>query len=175
MENDLFQKYSSENSLHPKFLMLRDNPNFIFHRQLFNNWFSGFKDRDNKIVKEFQTTFHSSFWEIYLYKVFQELKFNVDFSHNRPDFILKASDPGKEIYVEATVANIRNGGIPESSRTFGNINSMFTPPQLNQDFDQELNESIVRYSNSIRTKTKKYKKATEIASGFQLKILMLLL
>lgn len=159
MENDLFQSIPVKNSLHPKFLMLRDNPNFIFHRQLFNNWFSGFKDRDNKIVKEFQTTFHSSFWEIYLYKVFQELKFNVDFSHNRPDFILKASDPGKEIYVEATVANIRNGGIPESSRTFGNINSMFTPPQLNQDFDQELNESIVRYSNSIRTKTKKYKKS----------------
>ncbi|CZQ95577.1 Hypothetical protein Tpal_1912 [Trichococcus palustris] len=158
MENDLFISIPIKNSLHPKFLMLRDNSNFIFHRHLLNEWFSGFQDRDNKIVKEFQTTFHSSFWEIFLFKVFQELNFNVDFTHNRPDFILKSSNLGTEIYVEATVANIRYGGDPESSRTFENISSMFTPPQLIPDFEQELDECIVRYSNSLRTKSEKYKK-----------------
>jgi hypothetical protein len=35
-------------------------------RELFNQWADGFVDRDGKLVEEFQTTFNSTFWEIYL-------------------------------------------------------------------------------------------------------------
>lgn len=62
-------------------------------------------DRDYKMVQEFQKTFHSSFWEFYLYACFKESGFILDQSHNRPDFMIKEL---YEINVEAVVANIKN-------------------------------------------------------------------
>ncbi|WP_232925945.1 hypothetical protein, partial [Pseudomonas syringae] len=38
----------------------------------------GFPDRNNKFVKEFQTTFNSIFWEVYLYMAFREYGFSLD-------------------------------------------------------------------------------------------------
>ena len=44
-------------------------------RELFAQWCEGFRDRDGKFVQEFQSTFHSSFWELYLHASFKELRF----------------------------------------------------------------------------------------------------
>jgi len=154
--NDLFQDLEMKKELHPKFLVLRDVYS-EYHREILNEWFSGFQDRDNKIIKEFQTTFHSSFWEIFLYKVFKELHFKIDFTHNRPDFILEHFGLGEVIYVEATIANISISGSPEDSRGMEDILSMFTPPYLLPDFETGMVESIIRYANAIKSKTEKYR------------------
>ena len=53
---------------HPKFkLLMNEKLQFFRERHLVSNWTEGFVDRDEKIIKEFQTTFHSSFWEFYLF------------------------------------------------------------------------------------------------------------
>lgn len=74
MELDLFEKIENldESKLHQKFLFLRDYEELSGARSILNNWTKSFCDRDNKIVKEFQTTFHSSLWEFYLFSVFRK-------------------------------------------------------------------------------------------------------
>ena len=70
-------------------------------------WAQGFNDRkkeSNKFVKEFQTTFSSSLWELYLNKAFRVLGFSIDYSKETPDFFLK-HESGKELNVEAVTSN----------------------------------------------------------------------
>ncbi|WP_339099600.1 hypothetical protein IGL98_001379 [Enterococcus sp. DIV0840] len=157
-EGALFKDLKIKNDLHPKFVMLKENDEFIFHRKILNTWFEGFEDRDGKIVKEFQTTFHSSFWEIFLYKIFKDLGYSIDFTKNRPDFILKNQEyENREIYVEATISNISINGRKEDNRGLEDILGMMTPPHLNEEFDDEIEEAVVRYSSAIKTKLEKYK------------------
>jgi hypothetical protein len=155
MELDLFIKIDDvlEDDLHPKFKLLRDNPMLDGERKILLKWTDGFIDRDNKIIKEFQTTYHSSFWEFYLYRVFTEMNFEIDFSKDRPDFIIKKPN---EIFIEAVVSNIKKEGRDESERNAEDIASMIVPPHLQEDFQELLNESIVRNSNAILSKSKKY-------------------
>ncbi len=155
MNLDLFKKIESvsEEDLHPKFKLLRDNPALDGERKILLNWTDGFIDRDNKIIKEFQTTFHSSFWEFYLFSVFRKMNFEIDFSKDRPDFII--NKPFK-VFLEAVVSNIKKEGREESTRNAEDFSSMIVPPHLQEDFQELLNESIVRNSNAILSKSKKY-------------------
>ncbi len=126
MALDLFTKLGDidESALHQKFKFLRDEPLLDGERAILTSWTEGFVDRDNKIVKEFQTTFHSSFWEFYLYKVFKEAGFTIDFTKDRPDFLINSPT---ELNIEAVVSNIKQGGAGEESRTMDNILSMLEP------------------------------------------------
>lgn len=155
MELDLFKNIDgiSEEDLHPKFKLLRDKYFYEEERKIILKWTDGFIDRDNKIVKEFQTTFHSSFWEFYLYNVFREMNFEIDFTYDRPDFIIKSPI---ELLIEAVVSNIKVGGRDESTRNAEDLSSMIVPPHLQEDFYEFLNEAIVRNSNAILSKNKKY-------------------
>ncbi|PED55440.1 hypothetical protein CON50_08895 [Bacillus anthracis] len=154
MTPNLFGKLNiKDEKLHQKFLYLRDEPTLFPQKKQLEKWFEGFQDRDNKIVKEFQTTFHSTFWEIYLHAAFKEMGYEIDFSHDRPDFILKGNP---NIMVEATVANIKEGGKQEDTRNDSNLLNMFTPPVNQPNFDYELKEAIARYGNSIRQKNQKF-------------------
>ena len=155
MELDLFKTIDrlSEDKLHPKYKLLRDNPMLEGERKIIKSWTDDFEDRDNKIIKEFQTTFHSSFWEFYLYATFKEMGATIDFSKNRPDFII--ASPYK-IYVEAVVSNIKNAGRQEDSRGAKDILSMLEPPSLQHDFYEVLDEAITRHSNAIQSKNKKF-------------------
>lgn len=155
MELDLFKRFEdiSEDVLHPKFKFLRDTLTLEGERKIIKGWTSGFEDRDNKIIKEFQTTFHSSLWEFYLYQVFKKLNFEIDFSKDRPDFIIKKP---LEIFIEAVVSNVRVNGRAESTRGADDLASMILPPHLQNDFDTLLKEAIVRNSNAILGKNKKY-------------------
>lgn len=142
-----------EEELHRKFLLLRNDLFLTGEQDILHDWVLGFIDRDNKIVKEFQTTFHSAFWEFYLYALFKEAGFKVDFSKKRPDFVI--SDPFS-FYVEATVANIKKEGVKEEERTQLDVLSMLQPHYLQKNFDINLREAITRYSNSILSKSIKY-------------------
>ncbi|RKZ48411.1 MAG: hypothetical protein DRR16_19740 [Candidatus Parabeggiatoa sp. nov. 3] len=151
---DLFQNLRiAEENLHPKFKILRDILKLTGEQEVLKEWTDGFIDRDNKIIKEFQTTFHSSFWEFYLFSFFKEAGFEIDFSKNSPDFII--SKPEK-ILVEAVVSNIKKDGRTENTRNQDDLWSMLIPPYLRKDFYNNLDESIVRHSNAITSKNKKY-------------------
>ncbi len=142
-----------EEKLHTKYKLIRDNLQLTGEQEILRDWVGGFEDRDNKIVKEFQTTFHSTFWEFYLFAIFKELNFKIDFSRNRPDFIIES--PSK-LYIEAVVSNIKQDGKQETERALDDILSMLEPPYLQRNFYNELDESIVRHSNAILSKSKKY-------------------
>lgn len=156
MTLNLFDKLPNvaESALHPKFKLLRDGLQFGAERDILLSWTDGFIDRDNKIVKEFQTTFHSSFWEFYLFKVFTDAGFNIDFSHDRPDFIINSPI---NINIEAVVANIKQNGEAETNRNFENVLSMIVPVKYQEDFKILLDEAIVRNSSAILGKNAKFK------------------
>jgi len=144
----------NESKMHDKFKMLKDN--LIFgEKDVLKQWTEKFIDRDNKIIKEFQTTFHSSFWEFFLNALFIEAGFEVDYTESRPDFIVISP---QKMYVEAVVANIKEVGTKENERNINNVLSMVKPFYMQKNFKDNLSESVTRYSNSIQYKAvKKYK------------------
>ena len=111
-----------------------------------HRWADGFVDRDNKFVKEFQTSFDSSFWELYLWAVLKEYGMTVDFSHATPDFVVTSPT---EMVVEATVASNAQGQ-PGSA-----YNPMEAP--IPDDLHEYNRQSILRLANGINSKTKKYR------------------
>ena len=74
-------------------------------------WAMGFQDRDHKFVKEFQTTFNSSFWELYLFACLKHVGFAVDFDHHAPDFVVSKGDD--TVCIEAVIASHAEGTTPE--------------------------------------------------------------
>ncbi|MDP8566301.1 hypothetical protein [Methylophilus aquaticus] len=143
---DLFTPVVDEARLHQNFISILLDGREPMRAEL-ARWAEGFQDRDGKFVKEFQTTFNSSFWEIYLFAVFKEYGFDVDWSNQSPDFNLIAD--GLRVNVEAVTANAAQGKPNEWERTF---ETLMAKPNLN-----ELNrESIIRLSNAILGKARKY-------------------
>lgn len=114
-------------------------------RNVLNRWASGFEDRDNKFNHQFQETFNSSFWELYLFQCFKDLGMEVDFTRASPDFTLNTNN-GKRINIEAVTANHAQDSIPEWDSNGKNLLE-----------DKEfLNFSCVRLLNAIGSKSNKY-------------------
>ena len=146
---DLFD-YSKlkENELHPNFrnIIQESRAN---ERETLNKWIEGFKDRDNKFVHEFQTTFNSSFWEIYCFAILKELNYICDFSYSRPDFVLKR-DNRIEFFCECTVSNAPQNGIEEYD-----IEEKLNPKM---SIEESLDLSTIRALNRLKSKKKWYSK-----------------
>ena len=147
---DLFEKQVDDNKLHRNFKSLLVEAREK-ERKVLNEWADGFPDRDKKFVKEFQTTFNSSFWEIYLYKLFKEMNFNFDWDFPSPDFSLEYKDI--EFIVEATISNNAQNELEEWEKE-----------DLTEAYDNYLanmNEkniySIIRLANSFQSKLSKYR------------------
>lgn len=153
---ELFKKINKvkEEQMHPKYRFIKDNLVGKGEREILQAWVDGLVDRDNKMIEEFQRSFHSCFWEFYLYACFIEAGFDLNQQHNRPDFIIEA--PHK-FYVEAVVSNIKNHGRPETDRNLNDLMDMFIPPNNQEDFYEILDEAIVRQANAISVKVKKYR------------------
>ncbi len=141
-------------SLHPKFNDLNNNFGYRGAKEIISGWSQDFHDKDNKAKTEFQTTFHSTFWELYLHAVFKELGFVTSTRHNRPDFIIKKPS---ELYVEAVVSEVRKDGIPETLRTIEDIERNLHPIATREEFSEIIDEAITRHSNSFFSKLKKYR------------------
>ena len=109
MTVDLFSPMLDEHQQHLVFRRLC-GPGQAAERDVLRDWSEGFVDRDGKFVKEFQTTFESSMWELYVHACIRELGGVVDFKHTRPDFV--ASLRGVDLCIEATVAQPPAGGRP---------------------------------------------------------------
>lgn len=114
-----------------------------FNLDVLNDWATGFVDRDGKFVEEFQTTFNSSFWELYLFAVLKKFGMQVDFSKERPDFCI----PSMNLNVEATIASHAQGAEPEYASR-----GKALPP----DFNAFNAQTIIRLSNSLTAKHRKY-------------------
>lgn len=139
--------------LHVKFKLLRDEPTYYGAKKIIEDWTNNFFDKDNKIIKEFQTTFHSSFWEFYLHSVFEKIGFKLNTENNRPDFIISSPE---EIYIEAVVSEIKDAGRSENERIQDDIFNNLLPISTKKEFSELIDEAIVRHSNSINSKLKKY-------------------
>jgi len=143
---DLFTPLVSEDQQHPYFRLLTQ-PNFGTQElEVIKSWANGFIDRDGKFAKEFQTTFNSSFWELYLSACFRELGCTVDFSHETPDF--SVNSPYGDFIAEATITNHPDGFRPEWDK-----NLDLLPTTSTEDI---LRLSTIRLSNAISSKYKKY-------------------
>lgn len=153
MNFDLFSENAGvqKDIWHPKVKFLTDDT-LCREREILKKWTEGLIDRDNKMIREFQTTFHSCFWEFYLYALFCQMGLSLNQSHNRPDFIIQKP---YQLYVEAVVANIGKNGVGESQRRLDDFLSMASPPYVQKDFYEHLDESITRLSNSILSKRNK--------------------
>lgn len=148
MAIDLFTPVVPEEKQHPNFRMIT-TPGLNTHEiEVIKSWAEGFVDRDGKVVKEFQTTFNSTFWELYLHASFRDLGFTADYSYESPDFILSRN--GHEIAAEATIASHPEGYTAEWERDI----SKDAIEKL--DAEEIVVLASVRLANALATKHKKY-------------------
>ncbi|KKY51344.1 glycosaminoglycan attachment site [Pseudomonas amygdali pv. tabaci str. ATCC 11528] len=146
MPIDLFTHQVDAEKQHAIFKMMNEAP-YEPERALLAKWAEGFEDRDGKFVRELQTTFESSFWELYLFAALKELGLPIDFRHHAPDFVVEGEAP---FCLEATIAKPPAGGEPAYGFP------MAAPPKDFTDFNIE---STLRICNSFDAKVKKYRKS----------------
>lgn len=142
INTDLFNVIVSEDKLHPLFKQVLDIPAYAKTHSIINSWGAGLLGRSGetlKFIKEFQTTFSSSFWELYLNKAFKNLEYEIDYSKASPDFNLIGSD-GRTISVEAVTAN---------SQDMRELTSI----QADEEF---FDASVLKLAGKIRDKLKLY-------------------
>lgn len=138
----LFDPLVAEGKMHPNLRSILSTGNG-YNMDVLQDWACGFVDSDGKFVEEFQITFNSSFWELYLFAVLKKCGMSVDFSKPRPDFCV----PSLGFNIEATIASNAEGATPEFSK-LGNA-----PPS---DLNAFNLQTIVRVSNSLTVKHRKY-------------------
>src|SRR5690606_15670267 len=116
-----------------------------------------FVDRDNKFVEQFQTTFNSCFWELYLNAVLGNLGFSIDYSYNTPDFI--AHKKSQTIIIEAVTTNNPDSGTPEHDRIKSleryELDSQ-TQAGREKFYDEVVSMATERILNSIKKKSDHY-------------------
>ena len=144
----LFKDIVPVEKQHRNYKMIANSPFHHNERKLLEEWSEGFEDRDNKFVQEFQTTFNSCFWELYLYQCFKTLGFEIDFSHQSPDFFVKSSI-GRFV-AEATISSNPEGFAPEYQWDFSKI------PHTREEFEKILYLASIRIANSFTSKFRRY-------------------
>lgn len=104
---DLFTPRFREEKLHSHFRLISADPDYAKVQSVIQNWATGLLDRrreSRKFINEFQTTFNSSMWELYLNRALIDLGCSVDFSKPAPDFVVRG--PGNyEFNIEAVVSD----------------------------------------------------------------------
>ncbi len=145
---DLFTPIVSPDRYHPNFRAALTEFGKA-ERDVISGWAEGFVDRDHKFVQEFQTTFNSSFWELYLHALFRRLNFSIDWSQAAPDFQLNKG--GTLLNIEATTANAAQGKPNEWDRDLSSVAvSAISIPKINH-------EAMIRLSNAITAKHKRFR------------------
>lgn len=145
---DLFTPQVPRDRWHPNFVRVHDHASSA-EREVLLKWSEGFRDRDGKFVKEFQTTFNSSFWELYLHALFTALGCQLDQSQSRPDFVITDGPLGK-VVAEAVITQNPSGGSPEWAFRFDD--------QIwQQDRETLLDLASLRLAQAIDTKHQKWR------------------
>jgi hypothetical protein len=141
---DLLTPIVARAEWHPNFAALIDRSN-EWNSAVLSDWAVGFKDRDGKFVREFQTTFNGCFWELYLNAVLRERQLSIDFTFPSPDFAVTAP---WTFAMEATIAGNSPDNFPEHRRA---------DAELPDDLNEFNRQAIIRLSNSLLTKYRKFK------------------
>ncbi len=90
--------------LNPIFENICDSEHSRAAKEMLSEIGHWFEDRDGNFVRDFQTTGTSArLWELYLFRVFRDLGFNIDPAAASPDFALSKDE--LKLFVEATTAN----------------------------------------------------------------------
>lgn len=142
---NLFEEIVNDDKMHENFKGIKDDQEI---KKIINEWANGFEDRDGKFVNEFQTTFNSSFWELYCFAIFKKLNLDVNFKYDRPDFVLEKEQI--KFNVECVVSNNANGCLEESD-----FNGKLYD---NTSVEEKVYNQTLRLLNSINYKKNKYKK-----------------
>ncbi|MER8632726.1 hypothetical protein NKH55_23585 [Mesorhizobium opportunistum] len=104
---NLFDAQFPDEKLHDRFRLICSDPYYADVLPVIQNWATGLLDRrgeSKKFIKEFQSTFNSSMWELYLNRALIDLGCSVDYSKSAPDFFVRG--PGKyEFNIEAVVSD----------------------------------------------------------------------
>jgi hypothetical protein len=114
-------------------------------RAVIRDWAEGFVDRDGKFVGEFQRTFNSCFWELYLFAVLKSCGIRVDFSFDAPDFVA----PDDRFAIEAVIASHAQNGKPEWEKRLGDLTHM--------NIGDRYLQTLARLSNSFDAKLRRYR------------------
>lgn len=104
---NLFSDQFPQERLHASYIKIKNDPYYAPVLPILSDWAAGLMDRrgeGNKFRKEFQTTFNSSFWELYLNKLFREMKYSIDYTKSSPDFYVQDSQ-GRSFNVEAVITD----------------------------------------------------------------------
>ena len=104
---DLFKTKLPQDKLHKSFKQISTDPAYAPVRDVIQSWGKGLLERSGeqkKFVNEFQTTFNSACWELYLNKLIIELGFSVDYTKASPDFCVSTLD-GYRFNIEAVVSD----------------------------------------------------------------------
>jgi hypothetical protein len=144
MALNLFIPQVDATRLHQVFLMVLKEQ-FAPERKVLEEWANAFVDRDGKFVKEFQTTFESGLWELYLHACLRQVGAEIDFSVASPDFVIK--HPVRAA-LEATIAAPAVGGKAAYGWGIGDI-----PEDINQ-FNRD---AVLRICNSFTSKVRRYR------------------
>ncbi|NWA25752.1 glycosaminoglycan attachment site [Pseudomonas gingeri] len=145
MAIDIFNSKTAPEKQHLIYKMLMED-RFKPEQEVLKHWADGFEDRDGKFIIEFQTTFESSFWELYLYAVLKELGCTTDMQYHTPDFVVEGPFP---FGLEAAIAR------PEEKTgkpAFG-----YSREDLPDDFTDFNIQSTLRICNSFDSKIKRYR------------------
>lgn len=142
MAIDLFTSVVEKTRQHSIFQRLLDDM-YAPERSVLNNWAEGFEDRDGKFVQEFQLTFESSFWELYLHAAIKSWGLKADMTFSSPDFVI-ASPP---LSIEATIAAPAKGGKPAYGYGVSDIPEDLTTFNI---------EATLRICNSFDSKYQRY-------------------
>lgn len=142
---DLFTPQVPAARQHQVFKMLLQDVHGPERAEL-TNWAAGFRDRDGKFVQEFQTTFESGLWELYLNASLRNLGLTVDMSVPSPDFVV--SDPVR-LSIEATIAAPAQGGAAPIGYDL--------PASIPADFTAFNIGASIRISNSFSGKVRRYR------------------
>lgn len=141
---DLFTPVLPADKQHPIFKMLLQE-RFAPERQLLASWSDGLRDRDGKFVHEFQSTFESAMWELYLHAATKVWGLQLDQTTASPDYVVTAPFP---LCIEATIAAPAIGGKP----AFG-----YDIKDIPEDFGRFNAEASIRICNSFTSKVKRYR------------------
>lgn len=153
---DLFSPQVKEEKMHPNFLHISKEPEIV---KVLNSWAIGFQDRDNKFVKEFQTSFNTAFWELYLHACFSNLGFKIDYSYSSPDFVIETRKKKVQMVIEAVSTRHAEDGTPEHEKIKA-IEEMYDKGDVDNTemYDEIVHIATERIANSIKTKVDKYHK-----------------
>ena len=145
---DFFQPRISDEKLHHNFKYAR-TPYRKAEREMFEAWANGMPDRDGKLCEQFQETFNSTFWEVYLHALLRSYGCSLSWEHSSPDF--EACQREVRVIIDATTANAAVGKPNEWDRTYSEeeIKSLGELWPLNR-------EAIIRLSNALHGKITKF-------------------